>query len=132
MCQFVLQKYFKCKMGKKMLLSYMTVTNVFLVHLFLVIIVCFYIVGSEFYFPQQSDEVFLVWAIFLVVDFPTSIIVLLTSGPTVVSIPKWISIYYHGKFFSELVWPAVIFQIVGTINWITLIYLYKLFFHKTV
>ncbi len=112
-----------------MLLSYKTVAKIFLAHLFLVTVTCLWIIYSKFSLPE-SDESFFIWATFLVIDFPVSIVVMLTSGPNVVSVPQWIRAYFQGWIFVDLIWPAIVFLVIGTMNWVALIYLYKLFSKK--
>jgi hypothetical protein len=100
----------------------MIVLKIFVAHLVLVIAACGFIIYTKFV-CSPPDESFLTWGIFLLIDFPMSVFVLLTSAPAVVSYPEWLKLYFRGWVFQELIWPGLVFQIVGTINWIALFYI---------
>jgi len=108
-------------------MSYFVMLKIFVIHLILVIIVG----GSIYYdtiYHSGSDESLLLWAVFLAIDFPMSIIVMITSGPSVVGVPRFLLSYFHGSLiFRDVIWPGLVFQVVGVCNWILLIYLYKTF-----
>ena len=89
--------------------------KVFIRHLIPVVLVACLIALSG------SGEAELAWALFLLLDFPLSIIVMITSGPMVVGVPVVFQDY--GWFFCSVIWPATVFQVIGTINWIALLYL---------
>jgi hypothetical protein len=79
---------------------------------------------------DHASETWLLWAIFLVLDFPASIIVLVTSGPCVVGIPVWLDELWHNPpgthhlLLHDVLWPGLVFQFVGTVNWTILLWLY--------
>ena len=97
--------------GEKLLLCL-----IFVVHFALVTLTCwdihYYILHEK---PYYTGEASLIWILFLVIDFPSSIIVFITSGPGVVGLPWFIDAKNH--VMSDVVWPGLVFQIVGTMNW---------------
>ena len=109
-------------------MTYSIVSKIFLIHFFLVVIVCGSMIHANKYNPETAGEASLMWATFLLLDFPMSIIVMLTSGPGVVGIPKLLASYSRDWFFTDVIWPGLVFQIVGVINWILLIYLFKAYY----
>lgn len=93
----------------------------FIVHIVLVIIASGLVIYTKtFYAPP--DESFFVWAVFLLIDFPSSIVIMLTSGPTVVSLPEYLGSDFRHWIFEDVVWPGLCFLVIGTFNWTFLLY----------
>lgn len=103
---------------------------VFSIHLVLVGLICWSIIQTKTYYapPDESD---FTWIILLILDFPLSLIVLFTSGPAVVSMPEFLNpvsrfFNFSGIFpssaFRDIIWPAIVFQIVGTANWMLIFF----------
>ena len=76
----------------------------------------------ESYRPH-AEGADLAWAIFLVLDFPLSIPIFMTSGPTVVSCPKFLTppSFLPGWFFYDVIFPGFVFLIIGILNWMLLL-----------
>ncbi len=102
-----------------------TVRNVVLIialiHLVLVLLISWSVTDSHYH--CNPDESFVLWAFFLFLDFPCSIVIMVTSGPCVVSIPNWL--FRYGWFVTEVIWPALVCQVVGMVNWTIIIMLLK-------
>jgi hypothetical protein len=98
---------------------YHTFKPVFILHLIGVILIGVCIVLCQT--GSGPFEAPFLWAIFLLIDFPCSIIVFVTGGVSVVGIPE----YYIGNWFvCDVLWPSVVFQFVGTINWFLILGVY--------
>ena len=73
---------------------------------------------------------------FLVSDFPASIILVVSGiyfGAVygVVGVPEFLDDYFGGHWLLvDVIWPALVFQIIGTINWTMLIYLLRIALHS--
>ncbi|MDR0336405.1 MAG: hypothetical protein LBI18_04875 [Planctomycetaceae bacterium] len=75
----------------------------------------------------------LLWAIFLLIDFPILILVMITtSGQTVVSIsiPFYCGVSEKNWQFNDVIWSGLVFQFIGTINWLLLKMFYLYLFEK--
>ena len=96
---------------------------VFAVHSILVLSMC----GLTFLTLQGNlsdrGEASLGWMIFLAVDFPASILVMITSGASIVSVPE--CFMKNGIVFRDVIWPGIVFQVLGTINWFVIVCFWK-------
>jgi len=109
-------------------MSLLIAAIIFFIHILLVIVVSGIVIYSEKYF-SPSSEGRLLWAMFLLLDFPMSIIVMVTSGPGVVGEPECLEPYFRRSWFlCDVIWPGMIFQVIGSLNWIFLVYLYRMYF----
>ena len=95
---------------------------IFSVHLFLVVGMCTSVYCSKIY-GSEPYEAPLDWMLFVIIDFPMSSFVLITAGHDVVSVPAAFGVDETDWFFRDVLWPGIIFQIIGTINWVILFYL---------
>ena len=103
-----------------------TTLKIFIIHLIVVLLTVVFVTCIAFSSGPNgniNDEACLVWAAFLLFDFPCSIIVMVTSGPGVVGVPEFVR--GGGFFVSEILWPGMVFQVVGTINWVLIMMLYR-------
>jgi len=89
---------------------------IFVVHLVFVVLIGCLVLEKVFYeTPYYTGEASLGWMVFLVIDFPASVIVMITSGPGVVGLPWFIGERNH--VVGDVIWPGIVFQIIGTVNW---------------
>ena len=103
------------------------VLRVFLFHLFIVLLMCMFLVFDKHFTPPPYESP-LLWAAFMLIDFPASIVVFITSGRYgVVGIPQFFCDYFDSHWLIiHVIWPAAVFQLVGTVNWTVLIWILRI------
>jgi hypothetical protein len=86
-------------------------------------------VYCKLFYPPPYEAP-LLWAAFLLIDFPASIIVIMVGlkygslyGPF--GVPQFLCDYYNEHWLIiSVIWPAIVFQLVGTVNWTICLWLY--------
>ncbi|MDO4575978.1 MAG: hypothetical protein Q4D98_12275 [Planctomycetia bacterium] len=87
--------------------------KIFLIHFWFVLLLVTRLFYDHFHADSIETEVW--WSVFLIADFPLSTLLLLPQEPLLLSIPE-----SQAWFFIDILLPAVVFQIVGTCNWLLL------------
>jgi len=90
------------------------IITVFIIHLALIITVSLFVISSYDSSEHAQNETHLIWCIFFVIDFPCAIL----FQPIIMLLNAMGLISPINYFLDCVIWPALYFLIVGTMNWI--------------
>jgi hypothetical protein len=106
-----------------------TVGYIFGGHLALVILISVFIVYCKIFQPGPYEAP-LIWGLLTFIDFPLSLVLVFTAGYCSVGVPFFFHISEQNWVFFDILWPSVVFQLVGTTNWILVVVFLKYLSNK--
>ncbi len=94
---------------------------VFLVHLAPVLLICGAIVHG-YLTKDHTGELHFMWIWGVIMDFPLSLLLFFVSGAGIGTAPlEWMGVEHRWWPLHDVIWPGVIFQTVGTLNWLGIV-----------